>query len=66
MLRMEEGTLLARELTDDLLLIAMLAPSACTGLILTAFESAADALRSALDTGAPKVQTLPLGVEVPV
>jgi predicted regulator of Ras-like GTPase activity (Roadblock/LC7/MglB family) len=66
MLRMEEGTLLARELTDDLLLIAMLAPSACTGLILTVFESAADALRAALDTGAPAVQSPPIGVEVPV
>jgi predicted regulator of Ras-like GTPase activity (Roadblock/LC7/MglB family) len=66
MLRMEEGTLLARELTDDLLLAALLAPSACTGLILTAFETAAAALRAALDTPTTKVESTPHGAEVTV
>lgn len=59
MLRMDEGILLARELTDDLLFAALLAPTACTGLILTAFEAAATGLRSALNsmvTSAPTQQ----------
>lgn len=49
MLRMEQGILLSRELSNDLLFAAMLAPSACTGLVLSAFETAAIALRGALD-----------------
>lgn len=65
MLRMEEGTLLARELTHDLLLTALMPPTACTGLILTAFEAAAAALRAALDTIAPApAEPLGNGAEV--
>jgi predicted regulator of Ras-like GTPase activity (Roadblock/LC7/MglB family) len=50
MLRMDEGILLARELTDDLLFAALLAPTASTGLILAAFEAAAQGLRAALES----------------
>lgn len=65
MLRMEKGTLLARELTNDLLLVALMPPSACTGMILTAFEAAAASLRGALDitTTAP-AGSLESGAEV--
>jgi predicted regulator of Ras-like GTPase activity (Roadblock/LC7/MglB family) len=61
MLRMEHGVLLSRQLSDDLLFAALLGPSACTGLILSTFETAADALRCALDTltvavAAPQIQ----------
>ena len=49
MLKMEQGILLSRELSDDLLFAAMLAPAACTGLVLSAFDKAAVALRNALD-----------------
>jgi predicted regulator of Ras-like GTPase activity (Roadblock/LC7/MglB family) len=68
MLRMEEGTLLARELTHDLLLTALMPPTACTGLILTAFEAAADALRAALDTTTAAAPAEPVsnGAEVHV
>ena len=48
MLKMEQGILLSRELSDDLLFAAMLAPAACTGLVLSAFDKAAVALRTAL------------------
>lgn len=48
MLQMDEGILLARELRDGLLFAALLAPTACTGLILTAFEKTAAGLQSAL------------------
>ncbi len=57
MLRMDEGILLARELTEDLLFAALLAPTACTGLILAAFEAAATGLRSALDSMVPSDST---------
>jgi predicted regulator of Ras-like GTPase activity (Roadblock/LC7/MglB family) len=58
MVRMEQGILLSRELSDDLLFAAMLAPSACTGLVLSAFETAAVALRGALEA-------LPAAVSAP-
>lgn len=58
MIRMENGILLSRELSDDLLFAAMLAPSACTGLVLSAFETAATALRGALEA-------LPAAVSAP-
>lgn len=48
MLKMEQGILLSRELSKDLLFAAMLAPAACTGLVLSAFDKAAVALRTAL------------------
>lgn len=67
MLRMEEGTLLARELTHDLLLTALMPPTACTGLILAAFDAAAAALRAALDTTATApAEPLENGAEVHV
>lgn len=61
MLKMERGILLSRELSDDLLFAAMLAPAACTGLVLSAFEKAAIALRNALEAlpaavAAPRVE----------
>ncbi|HEY3412893.1 MAG TPA: hypothetical protein VGM51_07530 [Armatimonadota bacterium] len=49
MLKMEQGILLSRELSDDLLFAVLLAPSACMGLVLSAFDRAAVALRDALE-----------------
>lgn len=62
MLRMADGILLARELTDDLLFAALLAPTACTGLILTAFETAANGLCRALH-GVASTASAAVGME---
>jgi predicted regulator of Ras-like GTPase activity (Roadblock/LC7/MglB family) len=63
MLRMEHGILLAREVADDLLFAALLDPSACTGLVLSAFETSAMALRDALESLSSPM-TAPKGCEV--
>jgi predicted regulator of Ras-like GTPase activity (Roadblock/LC7/MglB family) len=50
MLRMEEGILLGRELSDGLLFAALLEPAACTGQVLSTFELAGKALSHALQS----------------
>lgn len=65
MLRMEEGILLARELTGGLLFASLLAPTACTGLVMSAFETAASALRGALES-LPAAVAAPRAEEVAV
>ncbi|HEY3267898.1 MAG TPA: roadblock/LC7 domain-containing protein [Armatimonadota bacterium] len=66
MLRMEDGILLARELTDDLLFAALLAPNASTGLIRSAFEAAANQLRIALEDMESAVHVSQESLEVAV
>lgn len=50
LLRMEQGVLMGRELTDGLLFAAILEPDACTGLVFSAFETAAGSIRAALES----------------
>jgi predicted regulator of Ras-like GTPase activity (Roadblock/LC7/MglB family) len=65
MLRMEEGILLGRELSDGLLFAALLEPSACTGQVLSIFELAGTALKQALEAMSTGVG-VGAGVEVSV
>jgi predicted regulator of Ras-like GTPase activity (Roadblock/LC7/MglB family) len=50
MLRMEEGILLGRELSDGLLFAALLEPAACTGQVLSSFGATGAALQQALQS----------------